>query len=144
MLYRAADGTFAAALGALVVGAGFYLGCRVGRAGHKAAQGHRGQVVQVVAAVGSFLARVAVPGHKVPQKVCLAADILVNIGDFQVGGAAADGLALAPGADHDPDACGAGQHQPGPVLDGKFLQLVAGGVVVNAAVGHRAVNVQHQ
>ena len=57
---------------------------------------------------------------------------------------AADGLALAAGADHDGNARRMGQHNAGPVLDGKLFQLVAGGVIVNAAVGHGAVHIQNQ
>ena len=144
VLDRTANGTFAAALGTLVVGAGLYFGRGIRRAGHKAAQRHGSQVVQVVAAVGNLLAGIAVFGKKFLQKVRLVGDVLVNIGDLQVGSAAADGFALAPGADHHADACGTGQHQPGAVFHAELFQLVAGGIIVDAAVGQCAVHVQHQ
>ena len=63
---------------------------------------------------------------------------------MQVRGAAAHGLAFAPGQDHHLDARRVRQHQARAVLDGKFFQFVAGGVIVHAPVGHRAVHIQHQ
>ena len=99
VLDRTANGTFAAALGTLVVGAGLYFGRGIRRAGHKAAQRHGSQVVQVVAAVGDLLAGITVFGKKILQKVRLVGDVLVNIGDLQVGGADGPGqLSVVGGA----------------------------------------------
>ena len=71
VLDRTANGTFAAALGTLVVGAGLYFGRSIRRAGHKAAQRHGSQIVQVVAAVGDLLAGIAVSAKKFCKKSAL-------------------------------------------------------------------------
>ena len=76
------DGTLAAALGADVIGAGFHLRSGVRRAGHKTAQRHGRQVIQIVAAVGDFFPRVVVLGHKTAQERRLFAYVLVYVGDF--------------------------------------------------------------
>ena len=60
------------------------------------------------------------------------------------GGAAADGLALAPGADHHLQPGCVCQHQGGAVFYGKFLGFIAMIVVIHAAVGHGAVYIQHK
>ena len=116
----------------------------VRRAGHKAAQVHGRQVVDVVTAVGNLLFGIAVLGKKALQEGGFFAHVLVNIGDFQVGSAAADRFAFPSGADHHPDAGSVGNQKPGAVLGGKLFHLVAGGIIVDAAVGQRAVHIQNQ
>jgi len=98
-LDSAAHGTFAAALEADIICAGPHLRRGIRRAGHKATQRHGRQIVQVVTAVGGLLPGIAVFRHKRLQKYGFLPDILVYIGNFQIGGAAADGLALPSGAD---------------------------------------------
>src|SRR5574343_1493151 len=72
----------------------------------------------------------------------LVADSLINVGDAEVGGAAGDDAGIAAGDDRYLDAGSLEQHDAEPVLDVEGLQFVAVVGVVQAAVGHHAVDVE--
>src|SRR5574343_1291304 len=72
----------------------------------------------------------------------LVADSLINVGDAEVGGAAGDDAGIAAGDDRYLDAGSLEQHDAEPVLDVEGLQFVAVVGVVQAAVGHHAVEVE--